>query len=60
MTIINGVSDFIKGKVESFENYLKNFADAQNFRDSYYKNFAEERLLTKKTHRVGEGKQNNF
>ena len=49
MTIINGISDFIKGKLASFENYLKIFSDAQIYRDNIYKNFNQERLLNKKT-----------
>jgi hypothetical protein len=54
MTIINGISDFIKGKLASFENYLKNFSHAQIYRDNIYKNFNQERLLNKKTYRISE------
>jgi hypothetical protein len=51
MTIINGMSDSIKGKFASFENYLKNFSDSQNTKDNILKNFDKERLLNKKTNR---------
>jgi hypothetical protein len=51
MTIINGMSDSIKGKLASFENYLKNFSDSQNTKENIYKNFDKEKLLNKKTNR---------
>ena len=41
MTIINGISDSIRGKLQSFENYLKNFSDVQNYKDSIYKSTVE-------------------
>jgi len=59
MTIINGISDSIRGKLQSFENYLKNFSDVQNYKDSIYKNFNQERVLNKKTAR-GKNKYKKF
>ena len=48
MTIINGISDSIRGKLSSFEDYLKNFTDVQNYKDNFYKSFTQDKDLLKK------------
>ena len=36
LTIINAIADTIKGKLPSFEAYLKAFAEANNFRENFF------------------------
>lgn len=60
MTIINGISDTIRGRLANFEKYLKNFTDAQEYRDNFYKNINKANLLNNKTNRGKINIQINF
>lgn len=52
MTIINAMADSLKGKLTSFDAYLKNLSELNNYRENFFSSYHENsNLLNRKTNR---------